>query len=145
MWKHEHVEITTATAPQLWSHYADPANWPEWDHEVSAVTIDGPMVTGAKGTLKPAKGPTMRITFTEVTPEVGFTDVSRLPLGLATLTFDHRITPTPTGCQFVHRVGITGPLSPLLTRAIGTGIATEMPRAMRSLAALAEAGASAVR
>lgn len=138
MWEHEHRERTTASARRLWGQYADPEGWPRWDHEVSAVTIHGPMITGAKGTLKPTQGPTMKITFTEVTPEVSFTDVSRLPFGLATLTFDHRITPTPIGCEFVHRVNITGPLSPLLGRTIGAGIAAEMPRAMRSLAALAE-------
>ena len=145
MWDFEHSETTSATAAQLWVHYADPAGWPRWDHEVKSVSMDGTMVTGAKGTLTPAHGPAMTITFTQVTPEVSFTDVSRLPLGLATLTFGHRIIPTASGCQFVHHVSITGPLSPLLARTIGTGIATEMPRAMRSLATLAEAGSGVAR
>lgn len=145
MWMYEHTETTTTTPAQLWEHYADPALWPRWDHEVAAVTLDGPMVTGAQGTLKPTRGPQTSITFTEVTPGVAFTDVSRLPLRMATLTFDHCITPTETGCRFVHRVSIAGPLSPLLARVIGTRIAAELPRAMRALALLAEASASPVR
>jgi hypothetical protein len=141
MWTVEHTETTSASPAQLWARYAEPATWPEWDHETAAVTVQGRVAVGTRGTLKPVKGPATPFTFTEVTPEVGFTDVSRLPL--ARLTFTHLIVPTPTGSRFTHRVTINGPLSPLFARVIGRTIAAGLPTAMRQLARLAETAASA--
>jgi len=142
MWTFEHTETTTATPAQLWARYADPPSWPEWDHEIAAVTVQGPMAVGTRGTLKPVKGPATTFTFSEVSREVGFTDVSRLPL--ARLTFSHLIEPTATGCRFIHRVSISGPLSPLFARVIGRSVAAGLPVAMRELARLAETTAAAV-
>jgi len=135
MWTFEHTETTTATPAQVWARYAEPVTWPEWDPETAAVTLQGPFEAGTRGTLKPVKGPATRFTLTEVTPHVGFTDVSRLPL--ARLTFTHRIDPTPTGSRFTHHVTLHGPLSPLFARIIGKNIAS-LPAAMRALALLAE-------
>lgn len=138
MWALEHTETTAAPPARLWRRYTDPTRWPEWDHGTERVTVDGPLAVGTRGTLKPTGGPTTRFTFTEVVPERGFTDVTRLPL--ARLTFTHRLEPDGTGCRFTHRVTITGPLAPLFARVIGRTIARELPTAMRALARLAEAG-----
>lgn len=143
MWMFEHTETTNATPAGLWAHYADPTRWPEWDHETAVVTIEGPMAVGTRGTLKPVKGPAAPFTFTEVDPEVGFTNVSRLPL--ARLTFSHRIEPTATGCRFTHRVTLRGPLSPLFAHLIGSSVAAGLPTAMRALARLAETTEAAAR
>lgn len=137
MWSFEHTETTTASPAELWARYAEPVRWPEWDDEISNVTMDGVMAAGARGTLKPAKGPATPFTFTEVTPGIAFTDVSRLPL--ARLTFTHLIEPVGNGCRFTHGVRITGPLSPLFARVLGRRVATTLPAAMRKLAKLAEA------
>lgn len=142
MWTFEHTETTSAAPAQLWSRYEDPTTWPEWDHEIAAVTVHGPMAVGTRGTLKPVKGPAMTFTFSEVIGEVGFTDVSRLPL--ARLTFSHLIEQTATGSRFSHRVSISGPLSPVFARVIGKRIAAGLPGAMRELARLAETTAAAV-
>lgn len=137
MWTFEHTETTSAAPSQVWARYAEPATWPEWDHQTASVTVQGPVVVGTRGRLKPVNGPATPFTFTEVTPEVSFTDVSRLPL--SRLSFAHRIEPTATGSRFTHCVTITGPLSPLFARVIGKRIAAGMPTAMRALARLAEA------
>ncbi|MFE3003461.1 SRPBCC family protein [Nocardia sp. NPDC059246] len=137
MWKFAHTESTTATPAQLWRHYADPTEWSKWDHEVEWVTVDGPFAEGTTGSLKPAGGPKTRFAMTEVTPNVSFTDVSRLPL--ATMTFEHRIEAAAEGTRFTHEISIAGPLSPLFARVIGRRAAAELPKAMRKLAELAEA------
>lgn len=137
MWTFEYTESTTATPAQLWARYSDPFTWPEWDSEIATVTVDGPMAVGVKGSLKPVKGPATRFTFTEVEPERGFVDVSRLPL--ARMTFEHRIVPNlDGGCRFTHRVTISGPLSPLFSRVIGRNVAVGLPEAMQALARLVE-------
>lgn len=141
MWMFEHTETTGASPEQLWAHYRRPETWPEWDHETAAVTVDGPMVAGTRGTITPVGGPRAPFVFTDVTPGVGFTDVSRLPL--ARLAFTHRIERTAAGSRFTHGVTITGPLTPLFARVIGRRIAAGLPAAMRRLARLAEATAAA--
>jgi uncharacterized protein YndB with AHSA1/START domain len=138
MWTFEHTETASAAPSQVWARYAEPTTWPEWDHQAASVTVQGSVVVGTRGSLKPVKGPATPFIFTEVTPEVSFTDVSRLLL--SRLTFTHRIEPTATGSRFTHCVTITGPLSPLFARVIGKRIAAGMPTAMRALARLAEAG-----
>jgi len=136
MWTFEHAETTTASPAQLWQLYQDPTTWPEWDHQLEDVTVDGPFETGSTGTIKPVGGPRTRYRMVAVTEKVSFTDVTRLPL--ATMRFDHRIEPGVSDTAFVHRVTITGPLSPLFARVIGRKVAADLPAAMRTLAALAE-------
>lgn len=136
MWQFEHSETTTASPEQLWAHYSDPVTWPRWDHGTAEVTIDGPMAAGTTGKLKPVKGPRARFVFTDVTPGVGFTDVTRLPL--ARLTFAHVIEPVSGSSRITHRVSLSGPLSPLFARVVGRTIAAELPSAMRALVRLAE-------
>lgn len=138
MWVHEHTETTTATPAQLWAHYAEPASWPRWDHEAAEVTVDGPLAVGTRGTFKPVRGPSAHFTFTDVSPHVGFTNVTRLPL--ARLAVTHRLESTAGGSRLTHGVSLRGPLSPLFVRVVGRKIAAGLPTAMRKLAELAEAG-----
>ena len=142
MWSFQHTEITTATPAQLWEQYSQPTQWPDWDHEVAAVTVDGPFEQGTKGTIKPTRGPKADFVFSEMTPNVSFTDVTRLPL--TKMEFAHRINVVDGVTHFTHGVTMTGSLSPIFSRLIGRGIATELPKAMRTLAALAEGHASSV-
>ena len=136
MWTFEHTEQTGAGAERLWSHYADPASWPAWDSTLEAVSVQGPLVAGARGTLKPAGGPRLRFRVTELVAGRAFTTTARLPL--ARLHFTHRIEARATGAGFTHGVRIEGPLTPLFARVIGRGIAAELPATMRALARAAE-------
>ncbi len=127
--------MSNATPAQVWGRYAEPRTWPEWDAATERVMLQGPFAVGSGGTLKPVGGPITRFTLTEVVPEVEFTSVARLPL--ARLVFRHRIGATATGSRLTHTVTISGPLSPLLARVMGRGLARELPSAMNALARLA--------
>lgn len=136
MWTFTHTETTSATAEQLWKHYADPASWPAWDRDIASVTVQGPMAVGTGGTLRPVNGPSSRFVFSEVRPQISFTDVARLPL--ARMTFGHVIESLPVGTRFTHTVTIAGLLSPLFGLVIGRNVASGLPVAMKTLARLAE-------
>jgi len=136
MWEFQHAETTSATPRQLWRRYREPTTWHEWDDQIEAVEFEGDFRLGAVGTLKPVGGPRTTFRLTEVTEAVSFTDVSRLPL--ARMRFDHCIEAEADHTRFVHRISITGPLSPLFARVVGRRMAAELPAAMRALAALAE-------
>ena len=87
MWSTQFTEGTSATPAQLWRQYEDPLRWPEWDHDIKQVTIDGPLAVGARGRITPRGGPPAPFVVTRAVPQEGFTSVMRLPL--ARLTFDH--------------------------------------------------------
>lgn len=137
MWTFEHAETTSATPDQLWALYVEPTTWPQWDHGIAEVTVQGPVAVGTRGRLKPVTGPAASFTFTEVDPGVGFTNVSRLPL--ARLSLAHHIEATASGSRFTHHATITGPSSPLFARVLGRSLTSGVPTAMRNLARLAEA------
>ncbi|MEO6713072.1 MAG: SRPBCC family protein [Mycobacteriales bacterium] len=136
MWTFEHTERTTATADQIWTLYADPARWPEWDEGLSRVTLDGPFAVGTTGRIKPSGGPTFSYYLEEVSPERSFTDVTKLPL--CRLRFSHLITQTPTGNDVTQRVQFAGPLGPLFAKLMGASMTNDMPATMRRMLRVAE-------
>jgi hypothetical protein len=136
MWEFKHTETTPATPAQLWGRYIDHASWPEWDTDTESVTLDGPFVAGTTGTIKPVGAPKAKFRVAEVTEDVSFIDVSKLPF--AKMQFAHMIEPADGGTRFTHHVTISGPLSPLFGRVIGKKVAAGLPSAMRRLGELAE-------
>ena len=48
---------TAHGAEAVFSRWADPEGWPEWDAEVREVTFAGPAMIGARGTSRMAMGP----------------------------------------------------------------------------------------
>lgn len=54
------------------------------------------------------------------------------------MTFTHLIEPQESGCRFIHRVTISGPMSWLFARLIGKNVSASLPSAMWTLARLAE-------
>jgi hypothetical protein len=138
MWSAEASAVTPAGPESVWALYEQVSGWKEWDHEVESSRLDGPFQVGSAGVLKPRGGPASKFRLTGVTPGRGFSDVTRLPL--ATLAFEHTLTPESSGTRIHHRVTIRGPLAFLFSRVIGRKIAAGLPSAV---AALARAAASA--
>lgn len=134
-----HIASATATstaAPEaFFTKWADMATWPEWNGDTEWVTLDGPFVQGATGTLKPKGGPKTSFVVAELTDR-SFVDVSKL-FG-ARLTFDHRIV---TGEQTTVSVSISidGPLAFFWTKILGGDLAKSVQADLDSLVTYAEA------
>lgn len=88
-------------------------------------------MTGAKGRLKPTKGPEAKIEFTEITKNKSFTTISKLPL--CTMSYVHELVPSSEGTEVSHKVIFSGVLSPLFGRLIGGGIKKGLPATMQGL------------
>ena len=69
-----------ATPEHVFPFYENVSSWSSWDPDVQSSSIDGEFITGAKGRLKPVKGPEAKIEFTEITKNQSFTTISKLPL-----------------------------------------------------------------
>jgi hypothetical protein len=52
-WSFEHSAETAATPQQAWSFWTNVENWAVVDSSVEWVRLDGPFLTGTKGTTKP--------------------------------------------------------------------------------------------
>lgn len=104
MWTTEHSAVAGAGADDVWNLYADVSTWPEWDHGVERVSLDGPFAAGSTGRLKPRGGREVKFTLTGADPGRGFVDETRLPL--ATMRFEHQLRSHPDGTQISHRVTI---------------------------------------
>jgi hypothetical protein len=134
MFTWSHTVTSPATPEQVWPLYAEVDRWLEWDSGLVGVTLDGPFAVGSRGTLQVEGQPPLTWELTEVEPQALFTDVTEIP-GVATLTFVHRLDPTPQGCAITHEVRIEGPAA----EELGPMVTSDTPDAMETLARLAAA------
>ncbi len=126
----ERVKIK-ATPEQIFTFYENVSEWSSWDPDVQSSSIDGEFKRGAKGRLKPTKGPEAKIEFTEITKNKSFTTITKLPL--CTMSFEHQLVSTSDGTEVTHKVVFSGLLSPLFGRIIGNGIKKSLPVTMQGL------------
>lgn len=132
-----HVETRTTTAPPaaVWALWSDPATWPEWDPPVQRVVLDGPFRIGTTGILVLAGDMEVPFRLDEVALESRYLDV--LTMGAVEISIDHVVEPDPDGGGSLLTVTTTvqGPGA----ADVGAMVASDAPRALAGLAALAEA------
>ncbi len=131
MWETEHTAYTDAPPEAVWALWSDVSTWPDWDHGLERVDIDGPFAAGSSGVLKPRGGPEVTFTIKEVRPGEGFADETRLLL--ARIRFEHSVAREAGRTRITHRVRITGAGTPLFSRLIGRGIAKTLPETLERL------------
>jgi len=129
-----------ATPEKIYPFYENVSGWSSWDPDVVSSSIDGEFVRGAKGKLKPTKGPEAKIEFTEVTKNKSFTTISKLPLCI--MEFEHKLIPGDGKTEVVHKVTFEGLLSPLFGRLVGSGIKRGLPNTLKGLKNIVESAES---
>ncbi len=134
--------MSTAPAQQFFALWGDMATWPEWNTDTEWVTLDGPFVQGATGTLKPKGGPKVKFTVEKLTA-TDFVDVSRL--WGAKLIFDHHIVETAAGTELLVEIRMSGPLARLWTAMMGGGLRRSAQSDIDALVSAAEAKGAAGR
>ncbi len=137
--KFETSTTIAAPAETIFALYADVANWPKWDPDAKAASIEGAFVTGAKGVITPNGGPKSTLYFTEVVSNRSFTVDCKLPL--CRMRFEHELATEGAGTRATHRVIFTGALAFLFGRLIGSGMKKSLPQALAGLKAAAESKA----
>ncbi|MDA3148017.1 SRPBCC family protein [Leucobacter sp. UCMA 4100] len=111
-----HSTLTSHSPHSVFSRWADPAGWPEWDAAVREVSFEGPAKLGARGRMRPASGPAAAFSVTAFEQDRVFTNASSLPG--ATLIFEHEVAPTEVGAEVRVSVGVEGLLAPLWQRIL---------------------------
>lgn len=137
VWSTRASARTQARPEEVWKLWTEVEGWPRWDRGVEWSQLDGPFLAGTRGSLKPHDAPTTPFVLTKVEPNAAFS--ARSPLPLAAMNFVHTMGVEDGATMIEHRVEISGPLTPLFRRLIGSRIASELPSTVERLARLAEA------
>ncbi len=134
MWTASHSETVRAQAREIWQRWTEVTRWPEQDASLVSASINGPFAVGSVITLKPKGSPAVTVTLVELTPNVSFSSVGKLPL--AQLRFDHTIDEMKDGVRFTQSVSMTGPLAWLWSGLMGSTMAANLTARMQRLAQL---------
>jgi hypothetical protein len=133
----EHRTEVVAEAA-IWAHaYADASAWPEWNPEIAAARLDGPLALGARARIRFRTGARMTFTVTEFSEGRLFTDEARLPG--ARMAHRHELAPEPAGAGtlLTNTISIDGPLAPLWARLLGRRAAAALPASQCAIVELA--------
>ncbi|TMK95594.1 MAG: hypothetical protein E6G34_14320 [Actinobacteria bacterium] len=142
VWATEGTYDARAPIEAVWSQYADVARWPRWAEDIVWASLDGPFQAGSSGRVRYRRTPSLRFTVVVVEAPRGY--ITEVPLLLARLTFDHRLTATEGGTRIAERISFSGPPAGLLGRIQGPRIKRSWPMAMARLDALAQDRAASV-
>ena len=129
--KFEEAISINAPAEQIFSVYTAVSDWPKWDTDTVASSIDGPFEVGTTGKIKPEGQPVTPITLVEVTPNKSFTVECKLPL--CKMQFIHEMVGQDDEAEVKNIVLFTGLLSPVFGLLIGSKIKKSMSSSLLGL------------
>lgn len=109
----------------IWQAWSDVNNWPKWDGELEYCDLQGEFVQGEQFILKPAGGPKVKITLSEVCRNEKFTDYCKF-FG-ATMYDAHELRDEPEGLRITNTITVTGPLAFLWARLVVKKVAESVP------------------
>ncbi len=136
MWKIEVIRKTKAKKEQIWSIWADVHKWNIWDKEVKTSELFGKFQKGTKGILKPTSGPKAKFEIIELTNLKSFTSRSFLPF--CKIDFIHFMNETEEGLEIIHKIEMTGFMSFIFSKVIGSKIKIGLAKAVDKLIEFAE-------
>jgi uncharacterized protein YndB with AHSA1/START domain len=132
----ESTTTIQATPAAIFAIYADMAQWPSWDPDLKAASLQGAMVSGAVGEVQPHSGPKSKLAFVEVVSNKHLRMECKLPLGM--MHFDYELQAQGDATLVTHRTTFSGLLAPLWGRLIGSGMKKSLPAALAGLKRKAE-------
>src|SRR5438067_7890437 len=122
MKSHERSLESTASPEKVWRLWSDTSTWPQWNPDVTAISLDGPFASGSSGSMTTKAGGTHRIELRDVEPGRTFTLVTS-PAPLGTFAFRCQVMPAGAGTRISQGVGMSGPLGGLYSAMMGNRIA----------------------
>lgn len=141
MASHGRTLETGASPERVWRLWSDVSTWPSWNPDVLSVAIEGPFVSGARGTMTTKAGGTHAITLRDVDPGRSF-ELETSPIPLGRFHFACQVQPVGTDASTISQtITIRGPLGPVYSAMMGPRIAEGFEPILGGLKAAAEAAA----
>lgn len=140
-WHYAPTVDVASTPAEVWRHYADVAGWPSWKDGVDAVSLDGPLCTGATGTLRSGDGPAMALRIVSAVADRGYVSETEVAPGVW-LRLEHELAPLPGGgTRITHRAIIPRAALDHLGLEFSPAFNTGIRSTLRRLRAVLEPGA----
>jgi hypothetical protein len=119
---HERSLQTNASPEAVWRIWSDVSTWPEWNPDVTAISLEGRFASGTSGSMTTRAGGTHGIRLADVQTNRGFTIVTS-PAPLSVFHFRCQVAPVAGGSAISQGVGMTGPLGGLMSAMMGERVA----------------------
>ncbi len=129
--------VIDVSPEHIFAIYCRVDQWAEWDPETQSAFVEQPLVSGAKGWLKPRQGLKVRMRLTDLVPdkEVNFV----CPVLGSKMYFEHVIERlAEQQVRVIHRIYFEGWLASWLYRQVGLKVRATMPNTLARLKAYAE-------
>jgi hypothetical protein len=133
MWEYEYSLETSATAEDIWRHWADMATWPEWNDGIETIDVEGPFDVGTIFTMTPPGSEPITMRLVEIMPGEYFTD--EMDGGDFIVRTEHRLEPAAQGLtKITYRTEITGAAAAHIGPDLGPEITADFPDVLTALA-----------
>jgi len=132
------TQPTKATPAAIFALWADIDHWADHDDGIEWAKLTDTFTAGGHYVIKPKGGPKTKATIVLIEPDRHFVDVAHL-LG-ASLKFDHTLSQQAGNTVVEITMTLSGPLSWLWAKILGTGQQADLETSTAKLIARAEAG-----
>ncbi|MGL5892426.1 MAG: SRPBCC family protein [Bacteroidia bacterium] len=129
------IPVNTTTA-NIWQTLIDVENWHQWDTELIEASLEGYFAVGAKGTLKPKKGPKLKFYISEIIPNQSYTFNTIMPVG--ELVIKRSISEKNNELHFTDDIAFTGALKYVFGLMLGGQFRKVLPEVMNNFKKIAE-------
>jgi uncharacterized protein YndB with AHSA1/START domain len=119
---HERSLQTSAPPEKVWRIWSDISTWPQWNPDVTAISLDGPFANGTTGSMTTKAGGTHKIQLQDVHANRGFTLVTN-PAPLSTFHFRCEVSAAPGGSRISQGVSMSGVMGGLMSAMMGERVA----------------------
>ena len=127
---------STGKPEEFFNRWISHDTWPEWDPDTEWARVNGPVVVGARGVLKPKRGPKTKFIISACAPNREYTDTALLPG--ARLVFQHTVEPIERGSELRVLITIEGPLALPWTKIMGRSFQDSAQASLDRLVRLVE-------
>jgi hypothetical protein len=144
MWTYEHSQTSSAGIADVFALLSNVAGWPEWNHGVDSVSLDGPFAAGTRGVMAMPGEEPLSFRLTWVDPGSGFEDETELPEAGVVVRVRHIIEALPEGgTRITYHATIDGSAADEVGPEIGPAITADFPAVIAALVERAEAANAA--
>ncbi len=134
-----HFSFTIAvntTKAKVWHTLIDVQNWHQWDTELTEANLEGAFAEGAKGTMKPKKGPKLKFYISEFTPNQSYTVNTIMPVGV--LVIKRSLLEVNNEIHFTDDISFKGFLKYIFGFMLGGQFKKVLPEVMNNFKEIAE-------
>jgi uncharacterized protein YndB with AHSA1/START domain len=133
----EATRDTTASPAEVWRVWSDVNTWPEWNPDMKASRLDGPLQQGTTGEIHTHSGGKHSVVVTMVEPGRSF-ELESSAMPMTRLAIRASITPLGTGTRLTQAFEPRGLLAPIVGPMMSGAILGTFDKVLAGLAGKVE-------